>query len=60
MKFGILFSGCSGWNIVKQNDISILCIHGKEKGNGFVSNLRKLERKFFHTDKMHFYQLITT
>ena len=32
----------------------------KRKRNCFVSNLRKLQRKFFHTYKMHFYLLITT
>ena len=33
MNLDILFSGCPRWNIVKQNTISTLCIHGKEKGN---------------------------
>ena len=32
MNLDILFSGCPR-NIVKQNDISILYIHGKENGN---------------------------
>ena len=31
----------------------------KKKRKCFVSNLRKLERKFYHTNKMHSYQLIT-
>ena len=50
MKLDILFSGCPRRNIVKQNDISILCIHEKKR-KGFVSNLRKLERKGFLTYK---------
>ena len=33
MNLDILFSGCPRWNIVKENDISTLCIHGKEKEN---------------------------
>ena len=31
MHLDSLVSGCRRWNIVKQNDISILCIHEKEK-----------------------------
>ena len=27
----------TGWIIVKENDISTLCIHGKEKGNVLMS-----------------------
>ena len=55
----ILISGCSRRNIVKQTDVSILWIHEK-KWNFLVPDLHKLEGKFFHTYKMHFYLLITT
>ena len=33
MNLDILFSGCPRRYILKQNDISILCIHVKEKEN---------------------------
>ena len=33
-----LFSGFPRWNIVKENDISTLCIHGKETGSILSQN----------------------
>ena len=33
MNLDILFSNCTRRSIAKQNDISILSIHEKEKGN---------------------------
>ena len=33
MNLNILFSGCPRWNTVKENDISTLCIHGKDKNS---------------------------
>ena len=42
MNLDILFSGCSRWNIVKQNTISTLCIHGKGKGNVLSQNYASL------------------
>ena len=42
MNLDILFSGCPRWNIVKQNTISTLCIHGKEKGNVLSQNYASL------------------
>ena len=42
MNLDILFSGCPRWNIVKQNTISTLCIHRKEKGNVLSQNYASL------------------
>ena len=49
MNLDISVSSRPRWNIVKQIDISILCIHKKEKGFFFVPNVRKLEGKIFHS-----------
>ena len=47
MNMDILFSGCPRRNTVKQNDVSILCIHKKEKGN-VLSQIYALIGKFTH------------
>ena len=55
----ILISGCCKGNIMKQTDVSTLCIHEKEKGILFVPSLRKLDSKCFHTYKVYFHPVLT-
>ena len=44
MNLDFLFSGCPRWNIVKQNDISILCIHEKKKKEKFCLKFMQVKR----------------